>query len=667
MSSLLNIGLTGLNASQAQLNTTGHNITNAATPGYHRQGVTQVARDPLLLGGAFFGMGTGISGVTRAYSQLLENQVMSADSRRAEYAAYNQYISQVDNVLADADTGLTPALNEFFAAMQSVSSNPTNVAGRQALVSSAETLSARFRTLDARVVEITQGVQGEISATLGSINSYAAAIAELNQRVAVSQANGGGAAAADLLDQRQQAIAGLNQLVKVSTVEARDGSLSVFIGSGQALVMGSSAKELLIGDKIDENGRPMVLIRMPGKEATPIAETLLSGGTLGGLLAVRRDGLEPAQRSLGLLAATMATAFNEQHRLGVDLNGRLGQDFFDLDAIRIDPAGTISARINPDQLAALTGSDYVLSLEGTRYVMTDIGTGAKEEIPPAEIAPADDGTLQYKGLTLTGLDGLSPGDRVFIYPTRFAAGSIGTAIRDPRMVAAAAPVVSEAPAANTGTARITDIRVTSVEGMADTSGVPVFDPATLRFTETAGVFTLQVSPLSPPLPNGYSVVGDDSYTPVSDSGGKVFTLEHSAGFRYEFKLSGVPAVSGDEFTLSANTTGVADNRNATLLGALQTDKLMFGAGADNTPTATLNNAYAQLVAKVGSKTREVQAGERTQTSLLEQATSTRDSLSAVNLDEEAANLVRFQQSYQAAGRVMSVAQRLFDEMLAIGR
>jgi len=658
MSSLLNIGLTGLNASQAQLNTTSHNITNAATLGYHRQAVSQAARDPQGLGGAFFGTGTMVSGVTRAYSQLLENQVMNADSRRADYAAYNQYISQVDNVLADADTGLTPALNEFFGAMQSVSSNPTNVAARQALISSGETLTARFRTLDARVSEIAQGVQGEIGATLGSINSYAEAIAELNQRIAVSQANVGGAAASDLLDQRQQAIAELNQLVKVSTVTARDGSLSVFIGSGQNLVMGSRAKELLIGDKLDENGRPMVLIRSAGNEATPIAETLLSGGALGGLLAVRRDGLEPAQRSLGLLAATMATAFNEQHELGVDLNGRMGSAFFDFAPVRVDPAGTVSASINPEQLAGLTGSDYALSYDGTRYVMTDIGTGEQQAVTPAV-----GGTLQYKGLNLEGLDGLVAGNRVFIYPTRFAAGSIEMAISDPRTVAAAAPVVSAAAASNSGTARITDIRIASSEGMANTSGVPVFNPAALTFTEASGVFTLQVSPAGE-----YSFVGGDTYTPVSESAGKIFTLQNSAGFSYEFKLSGVPAVTGDGFSLSANTTGIADNRNAALLGALQTDKLMFGGGTTgNTPTATLNNAYAQLVAKIGSKTREVQAGERTQTSLLEQAQAARDSVSAVNLDEEAANLVRFQQSYQAAGRVMSVAQRLFDEMLSIGR
>ena len=231
MSSLLNIGLTGLNASQAYLNTTSHNIANAATPGYHRQSVTQEARDPLFLGGAFFGTGTQITGVKRAYSELLETQVLNADNRRAEYAAYNRFISQVDNVLADSDTGLTPALNEFFGALQSVSSNPTNVAARQALISTGETLVARFRTLDARIGEISQGVDTDISSTMASINSYAAAIAELNQRIAVSQASGLGSAASDLLDQRGQAIAELNTLVKVNAVPQRDGSLSIFFAN----------------------------------------------------------------------------------------------------------------------------------------------------------------------------------------------------------------------------------------------------------------------------------------------------------------------------------------------------------------------------------------------------------------------------------------------------
>ena len=652
MSSLLNIGLTGLNASQAYLNTTSHNIANAATPGYHRQSVTQQARDPLFLGGAFFGTGTQITGVKRAYSELLETQVLNADNRRAEYAAYNRFISQVDNVLADSDTGLTPALNEFFGALQSVSSNPTNVAARQALISTGETLVARFQTLDARIGEISQGVETDISSTMASINSYAAAIAELNQRIAVSQSTGLGSAASDLLDQRDQAIAELNTLVKVNAVPQRDGSLSIFIGSGQALVLGANAKQLSMGDTVDEKGRPMVLISGTNGTQTPLAESVITGGELGGLLAVRRDGMEPAQRSLGLIAATIATAFNEQHRLGIDLDGELGQAFFRLGEARVEPSTSgVDVQIDPAGLAALTGSDFELRNDGGTYSLIDIATGETRTLTVVG------GQVSDAGLEFSGLAGLGDGQRVFVYPTRYAAAGIAMAINDPRDVAAAAPVLANVPASNTGSLQAQSLVFTGVDGSA--AGNPLAFPD-LSYKFDAATNQLVLAP---------AVAGWTAslvYNPVTDATGKVFEIAGPDGVKFELKLSGTPAAN-DVITLADNAEGIADNRNAALLGALQTDKLMFGAGTDNRPTATLNNAYAQLVAKVGSKAREVQAGERTQGSLLAQATAARDSVSGVNLDEEVANLVRFQQTYQAAGRVMSVAQRLFDEMLAIGR
>lgn len=658
MSSLLNIGLTGLSASQAYLNTTGHNIANAATPGFHRQNVTQETRDPQFLGGAFFGTGTAVTGVRRAYNELLETQVLNADNRRAEYAAYNRFISQVDNVLADADTGLTPALNEFFGALQSVSSNPTNIAGRQALISTSETLVARFRTLDTRISEISDGVQTDMSAAMVSINGQAAAIAELNQRIVVSQVSGGGRASSDLLDQRDQAIAEINKLVRVSSVPQRDGSLSVFIGSGQALVLGSEAKQLSIGDRLDEKGRPMMMVTSANGTSVPVAESLINGGELGGLLAVRRDGMEPAQRSLGLLATSLATAFNRQHALGIDLEGALGQGFFTLGGAKVvPPTSGVKVAVDLEAVASLTGSDYELRNDAGQYTLVDIASGKDVGLA------VTGGQASYAGLDFSGLDSLGSGQSVFVYPTRYAAAELGVAIDDPRRVAAAAPVVASMPATNAGTARVTELRMTSVQGMGKPDGSLDMGATSLGFTEAGGVFTLVPG-------TGYTLVGGATYAPATDGAGKTFTLQNTAGFTFEFKLSGTPAVNAtgsDVIDFKPNSEGVADNRNAALLGALQTDKLMFGAGSGGSATATLNNAYAQLVAKVGSKTREVQAGERTQGALVAQATAARDSVSGVNLDEEAANLVRFQQSYQAAGRVMAVAQRLFDEMLAIAR
>jgi flagellar hook-associated protein 1 FlgK len=657
MSSLLNIGLTGLSASQAYLNTTSHNIANAATPGFHRQNVTQEARDPQYRGGAFFGTGTGVTGVERSYSQLLEGQVLSADSRRAEYAAYSQFVSQLDNVLADADTGLTPAFNEFFGALQNVTSNPTNVAARQALISSGETLSARFRTLDGRISEISEGIETEMRSTLESINGYAAAIAELNQRIVSSRAGGAGSAANDLLDQRDQAIAELNRLVKVSTVAQRDGTLSVFIGSGQSLVMGNRAKQLELGEQLDENGRSMIMVRGNSGVVEPLAESLVGGGALGGLLAARREGTASAQRSLGLLATTLATEFNNQHALGLDLDGRLGGEFFKIGGVRVDPPDSgVSVRIDPQQVSALTGSDYSLRYDGAAYQLIDIATGSA--VPAAQMQVTTSGgtsTIKAHGLIFTAAAG-APTESAFVYPTRYTAGAIEVAIRDPRAVAAAAPVLASLA---TGEGSSLQVRQS---GLADrgsaASGSELGLPA-LRYTYDAANKRFELDTAGPA---GWPSTLD--YDPAASAAGKSFTLEGPGGLQVELKISGTPAAN-DVITLADNKGGVADNRNAALLGALQTDKLMFGSGGQ--PTATLNNAYAQLVAKVGSKTREVQAGERTQTSLLQQARASRDAVSGVNLDEEAANLVRFQQSYQAAAKVMGVAQRLFDEMLAIAR
>ena len=659
MSSLLNIGLTGLSASQAYLNTTSHNIANAATPGFHRQNVTQEARDPQYRGGAFFGTGTGVTGVERSYSQLLEGQVLSADSRRSEYAAYSQFISQLDNVLADADTGLTPALNEFFGALQNVTSNPTNVAARQALISSGETLSARFRTLDGRISEISEGIETEMRSTLESINGYAAAIAELNERIVTSRAGGAGSAANDLLDQRDQAIAELNRLVKVSTVAQRDGTLTVFIGSGQSLVMGNRAKQLELGEQLDENGRSMIMVRGNSGVVEPLAESLLGGGTLGGLLAARSEGTASAQRSLGLLATTLAAEFNNQHAVGLDLDGRLGGEFFKIGGVRVDPPDSgVSVRIDPQQVSALTGSDYSLRYDGTSCQLIDIATG--NPVPAAQMQVTTSGgtsTIKAHGLIFTAAAG-APTESAFVYPTRYTAGAIEVAIRDPRAVAAAAPVLASLA---TGEGSSLQVRQS---GLADrgsaASGSELGLPA-LRYTYDAADKRFELDTTAPGVA-GWPASLD--YDPATSAAGKSFTLEGPGGLQVELKLSGTPAAN-DVITLADNKGGVADNRNAALLGALQTDKLMFGSGGQ--ATATLNNAYAQLVAKVGSKTREVQAGERTQTSLLQQAKASRDAVSGVNLDEEAANLVRFQQSYQAAAKVMGVAQRLFDEMLAIAR
>jgi flagellar hook-associated protein 1 FlgK len=330
----------------------------------------------------------------------------------------------------------------------------------------------------------------------------------------------------------------------------------------------------------------------------------------------------------------------------------LGQNFFSLGPIGVQPPGAATLEIDPGALGELTGSDYVLRNAGGTFTLTNITSGASSTVTVGD---------SFEGFKITGL-ALADGETARIQPTRYAAGDLSMAISDPSKVAAANPVASSLASGNEGSVRISDIRVLDTTGMVTApSTVPNFPSVTLSYDAGTSSFTLDPASGYTPTTIGYD--------PATDSAGKIVTLTGPGGFSFEFKISGVPADTDgtpDSFTLGTNTGGVADNRNAALLGTLQTSRLLFNNAAGE-PTTTLGNAYAQIVTRVGNKTREVQASEAAQEALLAQAKSARDSMSGVNLDEEAANLVRFQQAYQASARVMSVAQTLFDELLAIGR
>lgn len=656
MAGLLNIGISGLNASQAGLLTTGHNITNAGTVGYNRQTVQTTTNEPQFSGVGFFGQGTRISAVTRSYSQFLENQVLNAENRRSELSTYNAQISQINNLLADSSAGLSPALEGFFSGVQEVAANPSNLAARQAMISNAQSLVSRFQSMDSRLSEIRQGVEDELAGSIEQVNSLATAIGDINQKIVIAQSVGTNVPANDLLDQRNKMIADLNQIVKVNAVAQNDGAMNVFIASGQTLVMGPNVMRLGTQPSQNDPTKLAVTLIGPSGSASELPESLLTGGTMGALLGFRRESLDPAQNRLGLMALGIAEAFNAQHREGQDLEGMLGLDFFKSPAVAMRPDGAANVTVDPQALGNLTGSDYqLINEDGTNFSLVRL-TDNVRVINSAPLPASVDGLQISAG-------SLGVGETALIQPTRFAARDIGVAITDPRKLAAGNPVSSSASLANGGSGRIEGIEIGSTAGMVTAPSLtPNFAQISLSYSAGTNSFTV---PAGFTLSSGTPPVADSSFNPATDSVGKRFILTSPAGFEFSFTAAGTPA-NGDAFTFSATDKGVADNRNATLLGALQTTKILFASGTGE-PTATLQTAYSQIVTSIGNKTREVQVGERAQDALVQQATEARDALSGVNLDEEAANLVRFQQSYQAAGRVISIAQTLFDEVLSLAR
>jgi flagellar hook-associated protein 1 FlgK len=541
---ILNIGQSAIAAAQVGINTTGHNIANAATPGYNRQVVVQGAALPQDFGFGFLGQGVQVTAVKRVYNEYLGNQVQSAQTSKSGLDSYYAQIRQVDNLLADPEAGLTPALQDFFSGLQDVATNPSSIPARQSALSAADTLVGRFNSLAGRLDEIGQGVNSQITASTSQINALATQLSQLNDSIGKVQ-RASGQPANDLLDQRDQLVLELSREIKTTVVKSGEGDYNIFIGNGQPLVVGATTFSLVNVASATDPAKIEVAYRNSNGSLAALPDSALSGGTLGGLLEFRSVSLEPAQNALGRVAVGLAATVNAQHQAGFDLTGAAGGALFSLPAPSVGAhTGNTGNAVVGASIAsanALTASDYRLQFDGVNYTVTRLSD--KVAFPAGALPQTID------GVTLTLSAGTpAAGDSFVIRPTANGASGLGLALTDPAGFAAAA-----APG------------------------------------------------------------------------------------------------------------GVGDNRNALALTALQSANTL-GNG-----TTTFQGAYTQFVSQIGNKTRELDVTSRAAGTLLTEATVSLQNGSGVNLDEEAANLLRYQQAYQAAGKVMQIAGELFDLLLGLGR
>jgi flagellar hook-associated protein 1 FlgK len=626
--STLSIGISGLNAANIGLSTASHNIANASTPGYNRQVIVQGTNIPIHTGAGYIGQGTNVESVKRIYDQFLSTQVLNAQAGASEMDSYLAEIQQIDNLLADSETGLSPALTEFFNGVQEVAAHPSSIPARQAMLSGAQSLAARFQSLDQRLTEIRQGVNSQIAGEVNLINSYATQIADINEQILLARAGNQLQEPNDLLDQRDQMIADLNQSVRVTTLTQSDGSVNVFFGNGQPLVVGQQAYTLAARPAAGDPSKTVVTMQAAPNTWIELPESQIVGGRLGGLVAFRSDSLDSAQNSLGRIAVALALDVNEQHRMGVDLDGQLGGDFFKIGepaviANRYNSAGNGSIQVTfaSDATAKLTDAEYQLSYDGSQYTLLNLSTGTGATLPGLP-ATVDGLTIDLGTWTPTA------GDSFVIRPTRGAASTLSVALTDARDIAAAAPIRTSAALANTGAGAI------SAGEVLDATDANLLATTTINF-----------------VAGGYQVNGAGPV--LAYTSGAAIDLN---GWRVT--ISGTPA-AGDVFTIESNVGGVADNRNANLLASLQTARNMLDG------TASYQSAYSQIVSAVGTKTREVKVIGQSQQGLADAAESERQKMSGVNLDEEAGNLIRYQQAYQAAAKVIDISKQLFDDLLAV--
>ncbi|MFC5479796.1 flagellar hook-associated protein FlgK [Massilia suwonensis] len=647
---LLSIGKSGLFAAQTALATTGHNITNANVEGYSRQGVVQATSTAMETGVGFTGTGTKVAEIKRYSDDFLNNQVRTATASTASLDAYYAQVSQIDNLLADTTSGLSPAIQNFFSAVQDVTGNGASIPSRQALLSSAETLAGSFQQIDARLEEIGEGVNSQIETNVNLINTYAKQIAEINSKIG-SYGSTEQRQPNDLLDQRDQLIMELNKHVKASVTAGSNNSLNVSIGNGQPLVVGQQAFQLATMKTPTDLTR-LTVGYVTGDKVTQLPENALTGGELGGMLEFRTNTLDRVQNQIGRLALGMAMTFNDQHKLGIDSNSQQGKNFFvqapSYVAAAVDNASTSTAKVGAQVTdpTKLTDSDYKVESDGSSFFVTRLSDNTRTKIDPYNAA----GTTQtIDGVAFSFSGTAASGDNYLVRPTANGASGFQLALSDVGEIAAGTPIATSAPIANKGTGQISAGSVGSSYFTA-----PPTLPVTLSYDSASGG---QLTG----FPAGATITMTLNGTTTTHTGG---SAPFKAGASYSFSgvsltMSGVPQ-QGDSFAIAANTAGTADTRNIQALGALQT-KNIFNGGS-----ATYQSAFAQTVSAVGNKTREVQVNASAGAALLKQVQGAASDVSGVNLDEEATNLLKYQQAYQAAGKVMQIANTIFDTLLSIG-
>lgn len=774
-SGLLQIGVTGLAAAQYGLSTTSHNIANQATPGYTRQSNVQSAVYPHGTAFGFWGQGVQIDTVRRSYDQFLTQELLSTQTKLASLDTYQAEISKLDNLLSNVNNQSTNgqsvdvsgAMTVFFASINALAANPSDVSVRQAFISQGQSLVARFKLVDSQIDQFSQDVNGQISDEINKINDFAKQITDINYKIFVAQGQGGGQPPNDLLDQRDNLVSQLNKEIGAVGIVQSDGSFNVYIGTGQALVVGQTAIQLTAAKSPTDPGS--IVVNLGANSISQIPDSQLTGGKLGGLLAYRDETLYPARNALGRLAVGLADTLNNQLRKGQDLNAAAGVNFFKAPDPTVAPssrnantgpnfnfsAKIISSdyRVDVDAAGKYTitrlsdgthwdnlgapgaGTDTVLAtdntgaptsstgvagvpvetgfiVDGVHIPVSGAATGGKtysftvqpgnaagsrviadssnpdsavkldSSASSVEVLEGSDYKLEYtadKTFRLTRLsdganwtatgttnqealnrlaaqhqtgfvltlpaNGPTVGDSFQISPTRTAASNLDIAYQDTNLVAAGTTFSTAKTLTNRGSGAIS----TGVMMDPTLQGGPGFFPVTLTYDATTKKFAVTGGGVAA----GATVDYDPVKAPVT------ITVKGM-----QFTISGIPQTN-DSFTLNRATNTATDGRNAASLAALQAQNTMLSASGTTATggATTFAGAYAALVATVGNKANAINTADTAQTALVQSAQTARDSVSAVNMDEEAANLVKFQQAYQACAKCIGVAGTIFDSLL----
>ncbi|XOV79340.1 MAG: flagellar hook-associated protein FlgK [Aestuariibacter sp.] len=706
---IFTIAQSGLNAQQSLINTTANNIANVNTEGYVKQRGTLESQS---VGGVLF------KGVERQINRFAYEQNIRDTSSLGEATVYLEKVDLMDNLLASESNSIAAAMSRFFASLQTATDNPNNLSSRQLVIAQAEAMVGQINTLDGYYANALKSVNDEIGDTVDQVNDLIEVVSELNEQLKGSQFAAQTSGTEALKNERDQAIKELAQYVEIDTIPRSDGSTLVNLVTGQPLILEDGTFNLFsLGGDPDITRQELELTVPTNSNISIPLGDLNVGGEIGGLLRFRDEVLENGRRDIGQMSLALADALNEQNKLGMDLDGALGGDIFTIPTFtglayqdNADSALGVNARMPDGSGNAITSADYRITIDAVTTGAPDTVDITVEFLNPDGTAITDSSgnpvTQTLLGVdaaagtytTINGglevefpdQDNYTAGDQFLLQPTKGAASSLEMNITRPEDLAFAAPVRVESSSSNLGNATISSTTVTNT--FVDATNA---DPDSSAFTGAGGLQGPGASPDTGGLgaPTTIVFTGADSYE-VRDSAGTVITtvtnattLENILAYAetngagpawdaefsalndypgYDFSIDGVPQ-AGDTFTVSYNTNGFNDNSNGRQMAALQDADTVLQSNNGSSTTISFNEAYSSVVNNVGTKAASAEISYDATLAMERQSGDWFNSVSGVSLDEEAADLIRFQQAYTASARVLSTAQSLFETILGAVR
>ena len=662
-SALMSIGTRAMFANYASMQTTGHNIANAQTPGYSRQTVELASSGGQSTGAGFFGKGVDVVTVKRASDDFLETQSQTASSMAAMDEARSSNLQQLETVFPPGDNGVGAAVGGFMNAFVDLANSPSDSSARQVILSDAAEVADRFSTAGTQLDRLQNGVTSDLRNSVAQVNQMAAQVAKLNGDI--SALRGNSSVPNDLMDQRDQLIKQIGNLVKVSTIAANDGSVGVFVAGGQRLVLGAEAQQLAVTPDPSNTSRSVISISDSGI-LHELPGDLLVGGAISGLLKYQNEDLVSARNQLGQMAASLSARVNQIQGFGIDAGSPpgAGNPVFAVGAPVATPnahnarngAGGFASSVSLTVTDAtqLKASDYTMVADPANsgnYLITRESDGVKFSMAPngsnwaftrLSDGAAMGGSMDGMQITINGTPGAS--DSFELQPVGRAAVSMTRVLDNPAGIAAASPMTAVMGVANKGTATVAGLAVVS------TSNDPTLSAA-INFTDANG---------------GYSYTLTDASGNVTSSGNGTWTAGQPIALNgFELNLNGAPA-SGDTISVVKTAHPESNNGNALSMVGLRDenfvgrDMQIDGSLLDG---ATATDAYASVLANVGVRVQSAKTSSTISAATSQQADAAVANKSGVNLDEEAGRLIQFQQGYQAAAKVLQVAQAIFDTLL----